>query len=362
MKNSKKILNTQEKKRKADDIAIYMSETIPINYNMPIHEHNNIISTDEAGGNTETPALDSEKMNEFLDNGQKSGKRVRAWAFTLFREDNNPPVFNPLLMRYLCYGSEICPKSKKHHFQSYIYFNNGKTFKQMKTFMFKWLGENPHFEICFSSDENNIEYCKKDGNFSEFGKKPEQGKRNDLMELKDLIIEGKKSVDEITIENPEAYHQYGRTLNKIEDIYLRSKYRTEKTKGKWYFGSSGSGKSHIAFKDFDPKTHYVLNSSDNGYWEGYNGQNTVIIDEFTGEIPYSFILKLLDKYPMTVKRRGREPLPFLSNNIIITSNLEPKEYYKNDSLISLYKKCKMINKDKENKENNLFIVSSEEDY
>ena len=360
MKNSKAILTTKDKKRKADDIINNVSATIPIIYDIPHNVYNNIISTDEAGGNTDSPALDSEKMNEFLDNGQKSGKRIRAWAITLFREENNPPIFNPLLMRYLCYGSEICPKSKKHHFQSYIYFNNGKTFKQMKTFLFKWLGENPHFEICFSSDDNNIEYCKKDGKFSEFGKKPEQGKRNDLMELKDLIIEGKKSVDDITIDNPEAYHQYGRTLNRIEDIYLRSKYRTEATKGKWYFGSSGSGKSQRAFKDFDPKTHYVLNSSDNNYWEGYNGQDTVIIDGFTGEIPLSMILKLLDKYPMTVKRRGRDPVPFLSKNIIITSNLEPRDIYKDNPLISLYKKCEIINKDRENQ--NVYYIDSEEDY
>ena len=65
--------------------------------------------------------------------------------------------------------------------------------------------------------------------------------------------------------NPEAYHQYGpRTLTKVEDIALRSKFRTEMTTCEWLSGPTGVGKSHRAFQGFTPDTHYVWKLNDGG--------------------------------------------------------------------------------------------------
>lgn len=41
------------------------------------------------------------------------------------------------------------------------------------------------------------------------------------------------------------YHQYGRTLNAVEDITLRQKYRKWMTEGIWIYGKTGVGKSHL---------------------------------------------------------------------------------------------------------------------
>ena len=113
------------------------------------------------------------------------------------------------------------------------------------------------------------------------GVKPAQGARADLKELKEEIVSGKRTVDEITMDDPMVYHQYGRTLHRIEDIALRKKFRTEMTKGIWYHGTTLKGKSHLAFANFDPETHYVW-KDDNGWQDGYMGQEIVIIDDFRG--------------------------------------------------------------------------------
>lgn len=135
-----------------------------------------------------------------------------------------------------------------------------------------------------------------------------------------------KKVDDLVLENPMIYHKYGRTLNKIEDLRMRREYRIEMTKGIWYWGGTGVGKSHKAFEGYDPKTHYVL-PNDNGWWDGYTGQDVVIINDFRGEMKYNFLLQLVDKWPMTVKRRNREPIPFVSRLVIITSSLAPSDIY-----------------------------------
>ena len=117
------------------------------------------------------------------------------------------------------------------------------------------------------------------------------------------------------------------------------------TKGIWYYGETGVGKSHLAFKDFTPETHYV-HSEDNGWWDNYKQQPTVIINEFRGEIKYKELLELLDKWPHSVKRRNRCPLPFVSKLIIITSSLPPQEVYKNlnekDKIAQLLRRLKVI--------------------
>ena len=109
-----------------------------------------------------------------------------------------------------------------------------------------------------------IAYCKEDGDWFEFGIPPEQGKRKDLDIVKNEILAG-RSVDSVCVEQPMLYHMYGRTLNRIEEIAFRKKFRTEYTKGIWYYGKTGKGKSHNAFEDYSPDTHYIYNLNDNGY-------------------------------------------------------------------------------------------------
>jgi hypothetical protein len=79
------------------------------------------------------------------------------------------------------------------------------------------------------------------------------------------------------------YHQYGRTLHKIEDIVLRTKYRSWMTTCTWYYGPTATGKSHRAFEGFNPITDYVW-ADDNGWQDGYTGQPRVIINDFRGDI------------------------------------------------------------------------------
>uniref|UniRef100_UPI004047B5D6 hypothetical protein n=1 Tax=Limnohabitans sp. TaxID=1907725 RepID=UPI004047B5D6 len=104
--------------------------------------------------------------------------------------------------------------------------------------------------------------------------------------------------------------------------------RTEMTQGIWYWGKTGVGKSHKAYEGFDPCTHYVV-ANDGGWWDGYTGQETVIFNEFRGSVTFSELLDLCDKWPKTVKRRNREPAPFLAKTLIITSSMAPEDVYRN---------------------------------
>lgn len=175
--------------------------------------------------------------------------------------------------------------------------------------------------------QSNNRYCSKEGELVKFGDEPKQGDRNDLKNVVKRIRDGETTADEICLEDPAYYHMYGRTIQKAEDIIARKKFRTEMTQGTWYYGETGTGKSHVAFEGFDPDTHYVKCLKDD-WWDGYTGQKIVILNEFRGEIPFGEMLALTDKWPHFVKRRNREPTPFLAEQIIVTSALSPTEIYR----------------------------------
>lgn len=290
---------------------------------------------------------------------QKSKSRSRAYCFTSF--NLNEPLFMDC-MKYLCYSPEICPTTQKPHWQGYFYLYDQKTmsaackiFKEYKISV----------KVARGDPDENRTYCggdryikddkikEKNPNFKEFGTMPSQGKRTDLDAIKDEIIAGKK-VDDICIERPMVYHQYGRTLEKIEEITNRTKFRKWMTTCDWYWGETGTGKSHHAFQSYSPETHFKYNLNDSGFWNGYTGQEVVIINEFRGQIPYSELLDLIDKWPKDVKIKGKSCVPFLAKHIIITSSLHPEDVYHNlaerDSLNQLKRRVQIIHLVKDQKQ------------
>lgn len=285
--------------------------------------------------------MKEEKTQKCSGNTKPRTQRSRTWCLTMW----DVPVFNEKQMSYLVYGKETCPTTGRLHYQTFVRFYNAKEFSAVK----KTFGNDAHIEVTKGSNDENIAYCTKDGDYVEFGNRPKQGRRTDLEEIARDISDG-TTVDSIALTNPTVYHQYGRTLNKLEDLRMRRLFRTTMTTGVWYYGSTGTGKSHQAFEGFSPDTHYVL-PNDRGWWDGYVQQDIVIINDFRGHLSYDFMLQLVDKWPFSVPRRGREPMPFISKKVIVTSSLSPHEVYnrreQNDSIKQLLRRFEIICLDEE---------------
>ena len=276
--------------------------------------------------------------------GTSAQKRTRHWCFTVFQDKEKKPEFDEAKMKYLIVGDEICPDTGRPHWQSYVYFYNETSFKSLK----KLVGNSAHLEVCKGSSTQNIAYCSKEGSFEEYGVKPSQGARVDLDKIRDEIFTG-KSVDEICSADPIMFHQYGRTMERLETIAARKKWRNFMTEGIWVWGRTGTGKSHETFDNYHPDTHYIL-MDDNGWWDGYKQQETVIINDYRGHLKYEYLLQLVDKYPFKVNMRNKEPIPFMSKKVIITSSLPPEEVYcrrnEKDDLDQLLRRFEVIEKTK----------------
>jgi len=234
-------------------------------------------------------------------------------------------------MSYMVYQKER-GESGTEHYQIYVEFHNKLALSTVK----KFFHSSVHVEERRGTAKQASDYCKKPDSRieegKEFGELSRQGDRVDLKALTDKILAKETTVDNIMVETPMTYHQYGRTLEKVEDIMQRKRKRTEMTEGIWYYGETGVGKSHVMFEDYDEGTHYLWKPTDKGWWDGYKGQETVLINDFRGEMPYNELLQLVDKWPYKVSRRGREPMSFISKKVIITSSLHPADIYKQQVL------------------------------
>lgn len=93
-----------------------------------------------------------------------------------------------------------------------------------------------------------------------------------------------------------------------------------------FWGESGTGKTRRAWYEAGtPSTVYIKNPNTK-WWDGYRGQDTVILDEFTGRIDISYLLTWLDRYPCLVEIKGYST-PLLATRFFITSNIDPRNWF-----------------------------------
>lgn len=94
-----------------------------------------------------------------------------------------------------------------------------------------------------------------------------------------------------------------------------------------FLGPSGTGKSFSAFGAFGTEAYYSKIPTTK-WWDGYQGEKNIIIDEFRGQVSISLVLRWLDPagYPLTLEVKGGGCVAHFTN-VIITSNLHPLEWY-----------------------------------
>lgn len=88
-------------------------------------------------------------------------------------------------------------------------------------------------------------------------------------------------------------------------------------------GPTGTGKSRWALESF-PNSYWKQRSI---WWDGYSNEETVVLDEYYGWLPFDTLLRLCDRYPLLVESKGGQ-LQFNSKKIVITTNSNPRNWYR----------------------------------
>lgn len=262
--------------------------------------------------------------------------RKRNYCFTI----NNPGELQfqeedleTYKIKYIAYSLEE-GENGTPHFQGFVLFINPRTLLGVKRLAFF---NRAHLEIMNGTFQQNLTYITKAPlSFHEFGQRPEaQGKRNDLEEVKNKIMSEGLTYDDCLLEYPMICARYPKYVRQIVALRNKKKAREARTKNKRkrvyvLWGKPGTGKTRFVYDHHPIEDIYTLtfgDGSSNSLWfDDYQGEKILLLDDFYGNIKYNYLLRLLDNYPMRVQEKGS--FNYLNfKYIYITSNKRPSKWY-----------------------------------
>lgn len=230
-----------------------------------------------------------------------SDGRSRNWCFTWNNPfpDEHVEMFQKDLedsAKYYVMGYETAPSTGTIHIQGYIDFHNAKRITGLK----KKYPKQIHWEKRKGTWAQAVEYCKKDGNFTEWGEPNRPGKRTDIDNVKKMVKDGRGMAEIIEVATSYQACKFAELAMK----YKKPTMKYERKNVYWYFGPTGTGKTRTAM-EMAGEDVWLSAAGGLRWFDGYDGQENVVIDDFrASNSPFSQLLKILDGYPVQVEIKG----------------------------------------------------------
>jgi len=184
-----------------------------------------------------------------------------------------------------------------------------------------------HIEPMMGTPVQNMDYCtKQDPAAYTKGVLLDEGKRQEVYEAGEALKAG-ATMRQLAEEHTTVCIKYTRGL--IQTRALLVNRRTTAPKVIWLFGKTGVGKTKCC-RDFADKYNggdCWMSAGDLKWFDGYDGQRVAICDDFRGKhCSFSFLLRLLDRYPFRVPIKGAF-VEWTPDVIFITSPYPPEEIF-----------------------------------
>ncbi len=280
--------------------------------------------------------------------------RHRRYCLTL----NNPTVADCVRWTTLCVeGKDTCVAAKKmsffvcqsergtaipprsrgtFHYQGYVEFSAIVEFSTVKDIF----GNRVHMEASRGNVAANIMYCTKVADrvtgeilcvSGQWGLPKSTGNAM----LVALAARSGDTYEEIDDANP-AFCMMNR--EKVQSYVASQKpTRSEKPKIVILFGPTGCGKSQWCARNLTD-CYWVSAPSGKHLWFGnYWGQSTCLFDDFTDKwMTVNDLMSFFDSTPKDVFGKGTQ-VKFSSTDLVITCNVDPRDWYSGDTGRSEYK-------------------------
>jgi len=230
------------------------------------------------------------------------------WCFTL----NNPtaeeiPALTAVLddatkVKYAIFQGET-GENGTPHLQGYVEFLNKQRFTTAKTI----LGlERLHLEPRNGSRDQARCYCMKDDTIDpavsgrvEIGEWGSQTRSNELGNLVAELKTG-STMSDVAAKYPTSWVRNYRGIAAWHGMVCSKGLETNTVRGYWIYGPPGIGKTHHVCEGLrDFPTDRIFMKEQNKWWDGYDGEELVVLDDLDNSAFFHLLKKWGDKYAIT---------------------------------------------------------------
>ena len=243
-------------------------------------------------------------------------------------------------LRYYCMSDEIGNETHTPHTHVFIYLRNGIHFNSLRA-----LFPGCHLDITDGTPDQCRAYVEKsgkwaedtkhdtviEGTFEEWGElhdtSTNQGYRSDIEGMLELIRSGASMIDVL-----EAYPHAYRNLNSL--MMVRELYRKNDSASAfrhlevtYIYGPTGTGKTRMVM---EAHAGHIYRITDYKHpFDGYDGEDVILFDEYRSQLPLYAMLNYLDGYPLELPCRYSNKTA-LYTKVFIISNISLDDQYKEE--------------------------------
>lgn len=227
---------------------------------------------------------------------------------------------------YCCFGHETAPTTGTPHIQGFISLKKQQRMKAVQSLF----PEPVALQVARGTASQNRSYIFDpqpdkvvDPAPVEAGVCKNAGHRSDLEDAVVSLTQG-ANMRTMIDEHPAVSLKYLGNMQRIRSLAYKP-VRTVELDVRLYVGPTGTGKSRAAFEEF-PQAWWLPLMNKDLWFDGYDDQPVVVLDDFAGQLPLTQLLRLLDRYPLQVPVKGSFTW-WCPNVIIVTTNFWPDEWY-----------------------------------
>lgn len=174
------------------------------------------------------------------------------------------------------------------------------------------------------------------------------------------VVDGAR-LEDIASDHPGSWVRYSRGIRDLRFTLSAKAARAgfRKLVVSVKYGTAGAGKTRSVYDADGYESVFKLDRSPTGVWfDGYEGESTLLIDDFYGWIPYSMLLNILDGYPLRLPIKGGSSWACWTK-VYFTCNDPPATWYKvgmTGALARRINTCTQYIDGKELNHDNLYIT------
>lgn len=227
---------------------------------------------------------------------------------------------------YFVFQHERGARGDRDHLQGYCEMPGQRTLGSVKELIG---APTAHIEKRMGSAKQAADYCKKEESRIagpwEGGEISAQGKRSDLQEVAEIVLEG-RPLREVARAMPAKWILHSRGILALRDATADPPLRP-RPRVLFLHGPTGCGKSRSVREVLEGKAEYFTAPDESRVWfDGYWQQPVILFDDFSGQTPLQTMLWLLDRGRLRVPVKGSFT-HIHASWFVFTSNHAPDALY-----------------------------------